>query len=81
MAQQKGGIKLRRSGKHKGKYEAQKFRTARNKAAARTRIARRKLEKPNPGTRHHRRKARRAGTPVLTQEQAYERLLHPKAES
>lgn len=45
---QKGGIKLRRSGKHKAKYAAQFFRTAANKAAAKSRIARRKRDNPNP---------------------------------
>jgi len=49
MAQAKGGRKLRRGPKHKSMYAAQFFRTAKNKAAAQTRIARRKAEKPSPG--------------------------------
>jgi len=53
MAQAKGGRKLRRSTKHAGMYQAQMFRTAKNKAAAATRIARRKLENPQPPGRHH----------------------------
>jgi hypothetical protein len=62
MAQQKGGKKLRRSPKHKGLYAAQVFRTARNKASAQTRIARRKQQKPQVEKRRHwRRKERRAG--------------------
>ena len=44
---QKGGRKLRRTSKHKSMYAAQFFRTARNKAAAKSRIARRKKENPN----------------------------------
>jgi hypothetical protein len=57
---QKGGIKLRRSPKHKGLYQAQRLRTERNKSAARTRIARRKLNNPcPPGKRHAKRYARR----------------------
>jgi hypothetical protein len=48
MGKQKGGKKLRRSAKHKAKYAAQFIRTERNKAAARQRIARRKIEIPSP---------------------------------
>jgi len=48
MGQQKGGKKLRRTAKHKSKYAAQFFRTERNKAAAKSRIARRKKGNPNP---------------------------------
>lgn len=61
MPGQKGGIKLRRSGKHKGKYDAQMFRTAKNKAAAGSRIARRKEQNPQPKEAYHRkRRLRRA---------------------
>lgn len=84
MAQQKGGIKLRRSGKHKPMYAAQVFRTARNKAAARTRIARRKENNPQPAAAYHRaRKARRAHLAppqVLSTEAAYRKLLDHKAD-
>jgi len=48
MAQQKGCRKLRRTAKHKSKYAAQFFRTERNKAAAKSRIARRKRDNPSP---------------------------------
>lgn len=34
MGQQKGGKKLRRTGKHKGMYAQQKYRTKRNKIVA-----------------------------------------------
>lgn len=47
MAQQKGGRKLRRGPKKASYYKAQFFRTARNKAAAAERRARRKRENPN----------------------------------
>lgn len=81
---QKGGIKLRRSGKHKGSYAAQVFRTERNKAAARTRIARRKADNPQPaGAKHRGRRARRlnrAQPKVLSTEQAYQRLLDHKTD-
>lgn len=61
MPKQKGGKKLVRSGKHKGMYAAQVFRTAKNKAAAKTRIARRKEQKPQMEKRRHwRRKLRRS---------------------
>jgi len=73
MAQQKGGRKLRRTAKHKGLYQAQVFRTARNKAAAATRIARRKQEKPQTEKRRHwRRRERRANRsrPVIRPTQA-----------
>ena len=77
MPQKQSGIKLRRTAKHKGKYAAQVFRTARNKAAARTRIARRKRDNPQPpGRRHKSRRLKRQGhAHILTQEQAYQRLL------
>jgi len=48
MAQQKGGRKLRRTAKHKSQYADQFFRTERNKAAAKSRIARRKRDNPSP---------------------------------
>jgi hypothetical protein len=60
MAKQKGGRKLARSSRKKGSYQAQVFRTARNKAAAATRRARRKSDNPNPHKPHYRRKERRA---------------------
>lgn len=43
---QKGGKKLRRNLKHAAMYKEQFLRTARNKAAARERIARRKRDNP-----------------------------------
>ena len=42
MAQQRGGIKLRRGTKHKGMYAAQRIRTARNKQARLTKRSVRK---------------------------------------
>lgn len=62
---QKGGRKLRRSSKHSGMYQAQFLRTERNKAAAKSRIARRKRDNPSPGrnkTRAANREARRFRT-------------------
>jgi hypothetical protein len=44
---QKGGRKLRRGPIKASYYKAQFLRTARNKAAARERIARRKRDNPN----------------------------------
>lgn len=44
---QKGGLKLRRSAKDASYYKAQFLRTARNKAAAAARRARRKRDNPN----------------------------------
>jgi hypothetical protein len=57
MGKEKGGIKLRRSPKHKGMYAGQVFRTAKNKAAAKTRIARRKLNNPQERGKHKERLA------------------------
>lgn len=51
MGNQKGGKKLRRGPKHANMYAAQFHRTARNKASAAARIARRKKEMPNKEAR------------------------------
>jgi hypothetical protein len=77
MGQQKGGKKLRRCAKHKGLYAAQVFRTAKNKASARTRIARRKEQKPNPNKPHYRRKARRNNWARREQERHQAALTGP----